>query len=71
MKIDVIAVFLGFLFGFIFGFVFISIPSQDRKEKACYEYYKSNNGYILDSCKKYNEKWSDLDEFQTKKQVSK
>lgn len=29
------------------------------EEKDCYEYYKNNDGYVLDACKMYKDKWED------------
>ena len=54
--------FLGCFLGFLLCFNFFIAPYIDDKEKECYQFYKENNGYILNSCKKYSEKWSDFHE---------
>lgn len=63
--------FLNFVFiltvCFILSIAFLLLNFLDFNEKECYQYYKENNGYILNSCEKYAKKWSDFNEFKTKK----
>lgn len=59
---DYFCLIMGGILGFLLTINFLLLPLQDNNEKECYQYYKENNGYILDSCEKYAEKWSDLNE---------
>lgn len=45
----------------IIGIIFFYNLSKNEKEEECVRYYSSNNGYILESCKCYEDKLKDIE----------
>lgn len=51
----ILVVFIGIAF-----LICVNNFSSSENEQTCVDYYKNNNGYILDSCKDYKNKLKEM-----------